>query len=87
MSTSGSTSAVGSAQDDAAVGFDDTRMRQTWDAQVAKLALAGILVNTKNSTDQKQIMEQDVTACEYLEARIILSDVSWDKKTFLESLR
>lgn len=86
LSMGGSTSAVGSAQDDAAVGFDDTRMRQTWDAQVAKLALAGILVSTKNMTDQDRTTEQDVKACEYLEAKIGLSDVSWDRNTFFESI-
>lgn len=87
LSTSGSTSAVGSAQDDAAIGFDDTRMRQTWDAQVAKLALAGVLTNTKNLMDQGQTTKQDVMACEYLEAKISLSDVSWNRNTFFESLK
>lgn len=87
LSMSGGSSAVGSAQDDAAVGFDDTRMRQKWDAQVAKLALAGILMNTKNLTGQTRTTEQDLMACEYLDAKIALSDVAWDRNKFFESVK
>nr|POE86561.1 putative exopolyphosphatase [Quercus suber] len=58
-------------QDDKLV--DDFAYTSTWDAQVAKLALAPILIDTVNFDATDKVTEHDRKAVKYLEARINIS--------------
>ncbi|KAF2090680.1 exopolyphosphatase-like protein [Saccharata proteae CBS 121410] len=65
------TSGAAAAQDDSGAGVvNDAAQTQLWDAQVAKLALASVLVDTTNLTAETKTTVHDVKAVEYLEARI-----------------
>ncbi|KAF2492262.1 exopolyphosphatase-like protein [Lophium mytilinum] len=57
------------AQGDEAVG--DGAVRTLWDAQVAQLGLASILIDTSNLQSKEKTTGHDVTAAEYLEAKIM----------------
>ncbi len=82
-SSSSLTSGAAHAQGEAAI--DDSAVIQTWDAQVAKLALASILIDTANLTAEGKVFPADRDAVEYLEAKI-QSSVSeartWDRAKF-----
>lgn len=52
---------------------DDSAVSGTWDAQVAKLALASILIDTANLTAKEKVESVDIEAVEYIEAKIALS--------------
>lgn len=67
----------------------DTAMTRTWDAQVAKMALAGILVDTANLTADGKIEQADKDAVKYLEAKINLApqEVSnWNRDQFYKEI-
>lgn len=73
--------------DDAAT--DDAAVARTWDAQVAKLALGSILVDTRNLADASKTTETDREAVRYLEARIAVSPTEatgWDRGTFYAAI-
>lgn len=59
---------------DAANAQDDAAYTSTWDAQVAKLALGSILIDTINLTEESKVTEHDLTAIKYLEAKIQASN-------------
>lgn len=51
--------------------IDDDAVVKRWDASVAQLGLASILIDTANLKDQSKTTEYDVKAVEYLEAKIM----------------
>jgi len=53
--------------------IDDSSVTQGWDAQIAKMALASIIVDTANLTAPGKVEQVDREAVEYLEARIHIS--------------
>ena len=80
-------SGAGHGQGELAV--NDSAYTQRWDAQIAKLALASILIDTANLTAPGKVEEVDRQAVRYLEAKIGLSakDVkSWDRAAFYSDI-
>lgn len=80
-------SGAGHAQGDLLV--DDQPFRQTWDAQVAKMALASILIDTANLTDEEKVEVADCRAVVNLETRIQHSPKdaeSWDRTQFYKEI-
>lgn len=76
-------SGAGHGQGEFAV--NDSAYTRGWDAQLAKLALASIFVDTANLTAPGKVEEADRQAVRYLEARINLSASSaksWDRVKF-----
>ncbi|KAL8787379.1 MAG: hypothetical protein Q9213_002262 [Squamulea squamosa] len=68
---------------------NDARVTQTWDAQIAKMALASILIDTANLTAEGKVESADIEAVKYLEAIIKLSPqdaAQWDRKEFYEEI-
>jgi exopolyphosphatase len=57
------------APGDAAV--EDVAVRRLWDAQVAQLGLASILIDTSNLQSKEKTTGHDIAAAEYLEAKIM----------------
>ena len=56
------------------------------DPTPAKLALASILIDTKNLSDKSKVRLVDISAAEYLESQILTSDATWDRNTFFTEL-
>ncbi|OCL14373.1 exopolyphosphatase-like protein [Glonium stellatum] len=50
---------------------DDSTMATLWDAQVAQLGLASILIDTTNLQAKEKTTEHDIKAVEYLEAKVM----------------
>ncbi|KIW07358.1 uncharacterized protein PV09_02204 [Verruconis gallopava] len=71
ISADASTSNEMKAGDDAASLGRDAASSSLWDTQVAKLAIASILIDTNNLRDK--VTEHDVLAVKYLESKIIAS--------------
>jgi len=71
ISSSSLSSGAAHAQGEAAI--DDSTVTQGWDAQVAKLALAPVLVDTANLTAPGKAERVDREAVDYLEAKIWMS--------------
>jgi exopolyphosphatase len=68
---SSSSLTIGAANAQSSDGVvDDAAYTSGWDAQVAKLALASILIDTYNLTDDSKVTEHDLKAVKYLEAKI-----------------
>ncbi|PIA92009.1 putative exopolyphosphatase [Cercospora beticola] len=65
-------STIGSAQADSRL-IDDFPYASTWDAQVAKLALGSILIDSINIKAKEKITEHDTKAVRFLEAKINIS--------------
>ena len=87
LSSSALSSGGGHAQGDSLV--DDTAVSQGWDAQVSKLALASILIDTRNLQDKGKTTDVDVEAAMYLEAKIRLSGRdarTWNRTEFYEEI-
>lgn len=68
LSSSGQVSGGANAQGDGLA--DDEGIVRLWDSQVAKLAMASILIDTANLTDSTKTTDHDLVALEYLEAKI-----------------
>jgi exopolyphosphatase len=51
---------------------DDDAVVKRWDAEVAQLGLASILIDTGNLEDENKTTEHDRKAVEYLEAKVML---------------
>ncbi|KAI9822626.1 MAG: Exopolyphosphatase [Pycnora praestabilis] len=69
--------------------IDDGAVARTWDAQVAKLALASILVDTVNLTSKAKVTDYDFKAVEYLEAKIKASSqdaMKYDRQAFYNEI-
>ena len=87
LSSSSLSSGGGHAQGDSLV--DDIAVSQGWDAQVAKLAIASILIDTRNLQDEDKTKDVDREAVVYLEARIRLSGRdarTWNRTEFYEEI-
>ncbi|MCJ1394124.1 Exopolyphosphatase [Xylographa bjoerkii] len=83
VSTSALSSGASHAQGDSLI--DDSAVTRGWDAQVAKLALASILVDTRSLQDADKTKGVDREAVTYLESRIKLSAKearTWDRSAF-----
>lgn len=68
---------------------NDSAYTQIWDAQIAKLALASILIDTANLTAPGKVEDVDRQAVRYLDAKINLSAKdakSWDRNAFFNEI-
>jgi exopolyphosphatase len=68
---------------------DDSAVVKRWDAAVAQLALASILIDTANLHDENKTTEHDRRAVEYLEAKIMLCpqlSTSFDRTVFYKEV-
>ncbi|ORX96225.1 DHHA2 domain-domain-containing protein [Clohesyomyces aquaticus] len=68
---------------------DDSVLVKLWDAQVAQLGLASILMDTANLQSKDKTTEHDIKAVEYLEAKIMTCpqlSVSFDRNSFFERI-
>ncbi|KAJ9660598.1 Exopolyphosphatase [Coniosporium apollinis] len=70
LSSSAQSSGAAHGQDDASGVVDDSAVSALWDAQIAKLALASILVDTANLQSKEKVTDHDVYAAKYLEAKL-----------------
>lgn len=69
--------------------FEFLDAMQSWDAELAMLALASILIDTANMTASQRIQEVDKQAVEYLVSKIQRSEQyskTWDQRTFYARL-
>lgn len=71
---------------------DDSKAFRAWDAQLAKTALASILVDTANLKAEGKSEAADIEAVQYLESKIIASingtaGAVWDRTQFYNSLQ
>ncbi|KAL8709524.1 MAG: hypothetical protein Q9220_005766 [cf. Caloplaca sp. 1 TL-2023] len=67
----------------------DASTTRIWDAQVAKMSLASILIDTVNLTATHKVERADEDAAAYLEAKIKLSTqdaAQWDRTQFFEQI-
>ncbi|KAM3417280.1 hypothetical protein BST61_g5536 [Cercospora zeina] len=81
-------STIGSAQADSRL-IDDFPYASTWDAQVAKLALGSILIDSINMKAQEKITEHDTKAVRFLEAKINISHKfgkDYDRDRFFDEI-
>lgn len=67
-SASSTSSSAVNAQSDSVT--EDSGMTALWDAQLAYLALASVLIDTNNLLDENKVTEHDMKAATYLEAKI-----------------
>lgn len=68
---------------------DDGTMNTLWDAQVAQLGLASILIDTSNLKAKGNTTEHDIKAAEYLEAKIMacpLVSARFDRSKFFTEI-
>ena len=87
MSSSSLSSGVGHAQGDSLV--DDGVVSRVWDAQAGKMALASILVDTRNLTDENKVTKVDHEAVAYLTSKIKLSPkeaCTWDQAEYFKAI-
>lgn len=92
LSTSASASGAANAQDDSMAGVEDEAMRRGWDAQIAKLALASILIDTNNLKSANKTRDVDRRMVSYLEARIYPAPPGsvggiFDRQAFFQEIR
>ncbi|KAL8653116.1 MAG: hypothetical protein Q9226_003981 [Calogaya cf. arnoldii] len=89
-SSAGGSSLVSGAADAQGDSVEnDASVTRSWDAQVAKMALASILVDTANLTAEGKVEKADIDAVRYLEAKINLSPkntAQWDRTKFYEGI-
>lgn len=87
ISNSSRSSSAAHGQGEAAI--DDSVVTQGWDAQVAKMAVASILVDTANLTAPGKIEKVDIEAVDYLEAKIKMSSKyakSWSRDGYYQEM-
>ena len=68
---------------------DDDAVIKRWDASVAQLGLASIVIDTANLEDKSKTTEHDRKAVEYLEAKILLCPqmaTTFDRTAFYEAV-
>ncbi|KAL8814443.1 MAG: hypothetical protein Q9223_006328 [Gallowayella weberi] len=88
-SSDGSSLSSGGAHAQGDSVMNDAYMIRTWDAQLAKMALASILVDTANLTAESKVEKADTEAVKYLEAKINLSPQDakhWDRSKFYNEI-
>lgn len=81
---------TGAAHGQGESAINDSAFTTTWDAQIAKMALASVLIDTANLTAPGKVEVVDREAVDYLEARIMLSPTeakSWHRDQFYEGLQ
>ncbi|KAF2125473.1 exopolyphosphatase-like protein [Dothidotthia symphoricarpi CBS 119687] len=86
---SGSASSAGATHAQGDNFSDDDTVVKRWDASVAQLGLASILIDTANLQDQSKTTEHDVRAVEYLEAKIMACSqlsASFDRASFYNEI-
>lgn len=67
----------------------DAASVKQWDADVAKLGLASILIDTAKLEDKSKTTKHDVAAVEYLEAKVMLCPqlaATYDRRSFYEEI-
>ena len=87
ISTTSLSSGAANAQSEFPI--DDAAVTRTWDAQVAKLALASILIDTANLTAPGKVEQVDREAVESLESKIYLSprdSGTWNRDAFYKAI-
>lgn len=87
ISTSSLSSGAAHAQGDSLV--DDGMVRKSWDAQIAKLALASVLIDTADLAAEGKVEAADREAVQYLNAKIQSSPRdarTWDRKQFYQEI-
>ncbi|KAH8641242.1 hypothetical protein IG631_04183 [Alternaria alternata] len=68
---------------------NDAAFVQRWDADIAQLSLASILIDTTDLNDENKTTEHDRKAVEYLEAKIMLCPqlaASFDRTSFYKEI-
>lgn len=88
-SISNSSLSSGAAYGQGEAAINDSVVTQGWDAQIAKMALASILIDTANLTASRKIEKVDIEAVEYLEAKIKMSSKdakSWSRDGYYEEI-
>lgn len=70
---------------------DDSGAAKAWDAQLAKTALASILIDTANLTAEGKVEAADIEAVQYLEFKILsftkeTTGAVWDRTQFYDKL-
>ena len=69
--------------------INDTAVTQAWDAQIAKMAIASILIDTANLKAPGKVENVDEEAVNYLEAKIQMSPKhakSWDREQYYQNI-
>ncbi|KAF3039030.1 Exopolyphosphatase [Didymella heteroderae] len=87
LSGSALTSGAAHAQGDSLA--DDDAVVKRWDASVAQLGLASILIDTSNLQDKNKTTEHDRKAVEYLEAKILSCPqlaTTYDRSAFYSAI-
>jgi exopolyphosphatase len=87
LSASALSSGAAHAQGDSM--SDDAAVVKRWDAGVAQLGLASILIDTADLNDKNKTTEHDRMAVEYLEAKIMLCpqlSASFDRTSFYQEI-
>ena len=87
LSTSALSSGAAHTQGDHLV--DDGMVRKVWDAQIAKLALASVLIDTADLTAESKVETADQEAVQYLNAKIQSSSRdagTWDRTQFYREI-
>ncbi|KAL9069326.1 MAG: hypothetical protein Q9161_005606 [Pseudevernia consocians] len=88
-SISSSSLSTGAAHGQGEVAVNDSAVTQVWDAQVAKMALASILVDTANLTAPGKVEQVDRDSVDYLEAKIQLSSkdaATWSRDLYYKEI-
>lgn len=87
--SSSSSLSSGAAHAQGESSINDSIVVQTWDAQVAKFALASILMDTTNLTAKGKVQAVDREAVKYLEAKILASTreaTTWDRTHYFKEI-
>ena len=88
-SISSSSLSTGAAHGQGEAAVDDSAVTQIWDAQVAKMALASILVDTANLTAPGKVEQVDRDSVDYLEAKIQMSSKdarTWNRDRYYKEI-
>lgn len=90
LSAAAMSSGAANGQDDAAEASEDANVRTTWNAQVAKLALASIVIDTSNLKSEDKTKKVDIDAVEYLSAMLDLDNLKhgtpFDREKFFKGI-
>ena len=88
-SISSSSLSTGAAHGQGEAAINDAAVTQVWDAQIAKMALASILVDTANLKAPGKVAQVDRDAVEYLEAKIQISHKdarTWNRDSYYKEI-
>ena len=88
-SISSSSLSTGAAHGQGEAAINDSAFTQGWDAQVAKMALASILVDTANLTASGKVEQVDRDSLDYLEAKIQTSSKdarTWNRNHYYKEI-